>query len=67
MKLKQGQTVYIVIIGAVGAQVQKTFIASNAVLGQIKSMAGKIRVYDSKRKATFDARMYSEMRLNGAI
>jgi len=67
VKLKQGHTVYVVIIGIMGAQVQKVFIASNAVLNQMKSMAGKIRIYCSKRKASYDANMYSEMRENGAI
>lgn len=68
-KLKQGQTVYLVVIDRVGALVHKIFVRDKWLLRELNQFnaSGKVKIYTSKRKAIFGANTFTKMLQNGVF
>lgn len=67
--IKQGQTVYMVIIDRVGAKIHKVFVRDNFLAKELNGFKadGKMKIYASKRKAAFGAKMFTDMLKNGVF
>ena len=67
MKLKTGQTIWVVLIGMNDvAASSKVALTTNEIRDKWRDLVGQVAIYTSRRKAAFGAALYNKMAKNRA-